>query len=342
MISSAVSRRLSVGLLTLVVVPITFVLAGVAAEAETAPSSDGGGQPAVVRVGFLVNNVQDIDLERHRYQIDFYVWYQWTDPDIDPPASMEFMNDAERWATMRSPASESPVQLADGSFYYRERILSMFRSNLPIEDYPYDDLNLEIIMEDAALGSDELVYVLDDPAVQTVADLSVPGYRVATPTATVTDWEYPPMGELKDRSSTSSRIVLSVPLDRPWLPNSLKIFVPLIIVVLCAGLVFLIHPQHVDARFGLGISALLTLVALKWITDDEIPLMDHLGLVDSLYILAFLFVGVGLAQTTYTTWQRGHGVDDAVLIRNGRRLLLLTGTALMIGWVAVLVVYEWT
>ncbi len=51
-------------------------------------------------------------------------------------------------------------------------------------------------------------------------------------------------------------------------------------MVICAALVFLISPEHMDARFAMGLTALLTLVALKWVTDGE--------LVDSLYLLAFL------------------------------------------------------
>jgi len=305
----------------------------------TGTGTDERTGPAVVTVGFLINDIQDIDLARHRYQIDFYVWYRWTDPDIDPPASVEFMNDAERWATMRTPATDGPVRLADGSLYFREHIMSMFKSNLPLEDYPYDQLDLEIIMEDVAATTDELIFVLDDPAVEETSTLSVPGYELEAPSALVTEWAYPTMGETDVGPSTVSRVVVTVPLTRPWIPSSAKIFIPLIVVVLCAAIVFLVHPQHVDARFGLGISSLLTLVALKWITDSELPLMDYLGLVDSLYLLAFMFVGAGLAETTYATWQRGRGVDDAVLVRTGRRTFAIAASAFVVSCVLVIVVF---
>jgi hypothetical protein len=52
---------------------------------EAAPSNSPA-TPAIVKVGFLVNDIQDIDLEQHRYQIDFYIWYQWNDPELDPAA----------------------------------------------------------------------------------------------------------------------------------------------------------------------------------------------------------------------------------------------------------------
>lgn len=300
---------------------------------------DSSGGPEIVKVGFLVNNIQDIDLEHHRYQIDFYIWYQWSDPEFDPSKSMEFMNDAERWATMRAPAFEEPVQLEDGSFYFRERILSTFKRNLPLEDYPYDRPELQIVIEDAVLGTGELVFVPDDPPVEMSADLSVPGYDVGVPTVTVTDWEYRAMGAIDTGPTYSSRIVLTIPLNRPWLPYTAKIFIPLLIVVLCASIVFLIPPEHVDARFGLGISALLTLVALKWITDGELPLIDYLGLVDLLYLFAFIYVAVGLIETTYSTWQRGRGVDDAVLNRLSRTTLLVAGSVFLVSCIMTVVLF---
>jgi hypothetical protein len=309
------------------------------ATTRTNGSSETPETPAIVNVGFLVNDIQDINLEQNRYQIDFYIWYQWTDPELDPAATMEFLNDGERWATTRTPAFDEPVVLDDGSFYFREHILSMFRSNLPLEDYPYDNPDLRIVIEDVALGVDSLVFVLDDPAVATSPDLSVPGYKVGEPTATVTEWTYSPMGAMSPSPSASSRIVLTIPMSRPWLPYTVKIFVPFLIIILCASIVLLLHPKHVDARFGMGISALLTLVALKWITDGEMPNVDYLGLVDSLYVMAFLFIAVGLIETTYSTWRSGQGDDAAGLARLGVVTLVVAGTLFIVCCVGILLAF---
>jgi hypothetical protein len=309
------------------------------ATTRTNSSTETSETPAIVNVGFLVNDIQDINLEQNRYQIDFYIWYQWTDPELDPAATMEFLNDGERWATTRTPAFDEPVVLDDGSFYFREHILSMFRSNLPLEDYPYDNPDLKIVIEDVALGVDSLVFVIDDPAVATSPDLSVPGYKVGEPTATVTEWTYSPMGAMNPNPSASSRIVLTIPMSRPWLPYTVKIFVPFLIIILCASIVLLLHPKHVDARFGMGISALLTLVALKWITDGEMPNVDYLGLVDSLYVMAFLFIAVGLIETTYSTWRSGQGDDAAGLAHLGVVTLVVAGTLFIVCCVGILLAF---
>ena len=299
----------------------------------------GVGKPEEVRVGLLINDIQDIDLERYRYQLDFYIWFQWTDPDFDPVTEIEFMNEAMRVDSTIDPATSSPVQLDDGSYYIREHVFAMFKTNFPIEDYPFDKINLRIAVEDRARDSSELVFILDDPAVQKSLDLAVPGYRIGTPLATVSDWYYPPFGAVDSEGGTSSRLTVLIPLQRPWLPYSIKLIVPLIVVLMCAALVFLIRPEHLDARFGLGISALLTLIALKWTTDGDMPLIDYLSFVDSLYLLSFLFIAVALAETTYTTRQRGRGVDDAVLMRHDRRVFAITGGLFVLMLVVIFLLY---
>ena len=71
-------------------------------------------------------------------------------------------------------------------------------------------------------------------------------------------------GDLAEPEATAySRIVLSVPVTRPIVAMSIKTFVPIMLIVVCAGLIFFVRPRYIEGRIGLGITALLTLVALQ-------------------------------------------------------------------------------
>lgn len=111
---------------------------------------------------------------------------------------MEFMNDDERWDTMRAPT---------------------FKRSLPLEDHPYERPESQIVIEDVVLGTDEMVFMPDDSLVETSAVLSVPGYHAGTPTLTVADWEYREMGVIDIGPTYSSRIVLTIPLNRDGCPT---------------------------------------------------------------------------------------------------------------------------
>ena len=297
------------------------------------------GRPLKVVVGVYLNDIQDIDLENHIYTVDFYVWFRWTDPSINPAESIEFMNGAQQWGTTLVPATAEPEQLPDGSYYFRTHVQSTFKSSLPLADYPFDRQVLDIVMEDTNATTAQLRYVPDRPAVGVSPDLAVPGYRIGTPTMTVANQHYPEMGETGTGPQSASRITVSIPVSHPWLPYTLKIFVPFLLVVLCTAIVFLIDTDHVDARFGLGISALLTLIALKWTTDAQLPLTDYLSLVDMLYLVAFLFVTIGLAETTYTTWMRSRGADHDALERTDRRVFVVASSVFVVGCAIVFLIF---
>ena len=45
------------------------------------------------------------------------MWFKWTNPDIDPSRSFEFLNAFELWGHILSYESEEPERLPDGSYY---------------------------------------------------------------------------------------------------------------------------------------------------------------------------------------------------------------------------------
>src|SRR4051794_22617920 len=84
------------------------------------PAPEGEAAPrkfAKVKVGAFINDIQSIDLKLHSYAVDLYVWFKWTDPDIDPADSVEFTNPSELWGHVRSKNFPEPVKLPTGELY---------------------------------------------------------------------------------------------------------------------------------------------------------------------------------------------------------------------------------
>ena len=64
----------------------------------------------------------------------------------------------------------------------------------------------------------------------------------------------------------------------------------MLLVALTAALALSVHPQYVEGRIGIGMTALLTLVALQLTSDSGLPDVNYLILLDKLYILSYAFV----------------------------------------------------
>ena len=293
--------------------------------------------PREVIVGVYVNDIQQLDLQTHSYVMDFYVWLRWTDPDANPSATLEYMNPYQLWGHIPTPLYEEPQDLPDGSKYMAIRYQGQFNSKLPLEKYPFDNQNLIVEFEDNSVGASTQIFVPDENPITLNPEMTLPGYLIGTPVLTVSSKPYPT--NFGDTSLTElepySRVTFSVPVHRPWVTYSIKVILPIFLVVACAGLVFFIQPTYVEGRLGMGISALLTLVVLQLTTNSQLPEVDYLMMIDMLYFAAYLYVVLVLAQAVRTTWI-AHEDEVASAVAQDRRAFKLTTGAYVVATIAVL------
>ena len=284
-------------------------------------------KPSVVYVGALVNDVQQLDLQSHSYNVDLYMWFRWKNPDIDPSRSFEFMNAFELWGHILTYESDEPEDLPGGWKYQVVRNQGKFNAKLPLGRYPFDAQDLVVAMEDSDSDSTELVYRPDRRPVALSEDLTLPGWNFDEPKMEVVDNRYvTDFGDPTADDPSYSRLILTLPVVRPHGTYAMKLFLPMLLVALTAALALSVHPRYVEGRIGIGITALLTLVALQITSNSSLPEVDYLLLLDKLYILSYAFVVLTLAVIVRNSWVDATG-DVAVASRADRRgLAFLTVT----------------
>lgn len=306
---------------------------------ETALEATASTEPDQVSVGVYINDIQQLDLQTHSYAMDFYVWLRWTNPDINPALTLEYMNPFQLWGHIPTPLYEEPQALPDGSFYMAIRYQGQFNSKLPLEKYPFDDQSLIVEFEDNSVGASRQVFVPDTDPVSMNPEMTLPGYILGAPTLTVSSKPYPTnfgdtsLAELEPYS----RVTFAVPVHRPTLTYAIKIILPIFLIVICGALVFFIHPSYVEGRIGMGISALLTLVVLQLTTNSQLPEVDYLMMIDILYFVAYIYVVAGLAQVVRTTWA-AHADDTVRAVAQDRQAFLWSTAAYLAVTIGVMVV----
>ena len=237
--------------------------------AANAPTPE---DPAKVVVGAYINDIQELDFKTNSYAVDLYVWFRWKPADLAPDKTnptglapdktMEFMNRYAPDDHVRTELYDQPKAMPDGSLYAIIRNQGRFSAKFPLENYPFDTQFLLVEMEDSIAAIDQQVYVPDtDGGVSANPDITLPGYRVGKPVMRIADKSYPTdFGDLAQPEATPySRLTLSIPVTRPIVAMSIKTFVPIVLIVVCAALVFFVRPLYVEGRIGLGITALLRL-----------------------------------------------------------------------------------
>lgn len=305
------SRALCLWILVLVCAPFAQALAQPEVVPETVAAQSGAdGEPEpeltglqTVEVGAFLNDIQTIDLKLHSYAVDLYVWFRWKNPDIDPASSFEFTNANDSWGHVRTPNWEAPRQLPDGSLYQVVHVQGRFSRKFLLYNYPFDRQTIEVSFEDSVWPSKQLVYVEDAEGFQVNPAMVLPGYRSEAPQLEIREFHYPTrFGDTRAlEPETYSRVTLRLPIHRPRDTYAIKLLLPVLCVIACASLMFMLKPTYVDARLSIGITALLTIVALQITLNADLPDVDYLVFMDKIYVGAYLFVIAGLAVVVRTT-----------------------------------------
>ena len=295
-----------------------------AGEAEDG-ASGSAAKPAVVRVGALLNDIQQLELQTHSYSVDMYFWFKWRDPKLNPPRSYEFLNAYELWGHITTYETAEPERLPDGSYYQVLRVQGKFNAKLPLQEYPFDTQHLLVEIEDSDYDSTGLVYKPDRRPIALSDSITIPGWDIDEPTLRVVENQYnTDFGDPSAVNPIYSRVVIDLPVTRPKGTYALKLLLPMLLVALTAALALSVHPQFVEGRIGIAITALLTLVALQLTSNQSLPEVNYLLLLDKLYILSYAFVVLTVAVIVRNSWVDATG-DVAVASRADRRgLILLT------------------
>jgi hypothetical protein len=347
---NSILSHLAVGFLA---IPLAFFSASETARAQAESASPPkavqeaiAASPAPtdanqVFVGAYINDIQQIDFKANSYSVDLYVWFRWKNPALDPAKTMEFMNRFAGGDNIRERLYDEPLKLPDGSHYSFVRYQGYFSTKFDLETYPFDSQYLTVVMEDSVSDIKDAVYVPDGKkSVVIDPEITLPGFKVGKPEMKITTNVYPTnfgyLGQPED--DAYSRITLTIPVTRPVLALSLKLFVPILLIVVCASLVFFIRPSYVEPRVGLAITALLTLVALQLTSSSSLPDVDYVMMLDKIYLLAYLFVIVIIARVAVTSWSGKDSEQEAALIR-GDRVCLAT---LLVAYLAANAIIVWT
>ncbi|TXT35673.1 MAG: hypothetical protein FD135_4764 [Comamonadaceae bacterium] len=290
------------------------------ADASKASTSDKIiSEPDVVMVGAYLNDVQAIDLKNHNYMVDFYLWFRWKNPDIDPSSSLEFVNHSESWGTIITKSYEKPEVLPDGQLYQVIHVEGRMSRKLDLRDYPFDKQSISIEIEDAVRDTFGQKYVVDSISVNPA--LKLPGFQYKPPTMQSDDYTHPTnFGDTRvAQGSTYSRVSIELRVTRPIINAIVKNVLPILLTTICCSFVFLLSPKLVDSRFQIAIFSIFSIVALQITVGEDLPTVEYLTLLDTLYLYAYVYCIAVIALLIYIT-KLGHetAMDMAASVKVDR------------------------
>lgn len=347
----AASKRCTIDLIALALILLLLTLpASTLAQNQSGPDSvpitdADAGDAVLVTVGTYVQNITDLSLRDDRVAVDFYLWFRWQGhDDLAPHESFELINgDIDSRVVQDIHDVDLP---GIGPVHFSQaRVRAHLHVPWALDRFSLDRQSIPIRIEDSVETTDGLRYLPDTVNSAVRPGIRIPGYKLTGDHALVskniyaTNFGDPALPN--DARSVYSQYEHRIEISRPGYAYFLKLFTTMFLSTLVVALAFLIHPESVEARVGLGVGALFSVVAANYVIAGQLPETGLITLADRINLISVATILVQLVLALASTRLHARadvmeGTSPAVRWLDGFGLLVmpLLYTA-AIGWLVL-------
>ncbi|HET9358243.1 MAG TPA: hypothetical protein VFO58_00745 [Vicinamibacterales bacterium] len=286
---------------------------GVPCPAESAYSlarPDSGGGPTVVGIGVFFQDVAALSDIDQTMDTDVYFVVRWRDPRLADAARTAGSAECPvPTGKLWMPALE-PENLRGRQSFYPDRFLVDERGvvtvgrriwakvsyPLDFRDFPLDAHQWTLTLWPVLSKSDEVVFHPIQRMTGIADRLSIQGWRVGTPQARAST------AARNSRAGTYARFDVVLDVERDWIYYAWKLGLPLTLIVFMAYGVYFIPAAAVPQQIGLGMTAMLTLIAYMLTLGNALPRISYLTRADWFFVGSAMLVFLGLMKAVATLW----------------------------------------
>ncbi len=296
------------------------------------PALQGQEGPQQVYTGVYLMNLYDLNVNEYSFYADFYVWFRWKG-DLDP-CGIEFVNGVEKWGVTSEIFSEEARELPDGWMYNGMRMEGRFYHSFALNRFPLDKHALSIRLENTDYTMDSLVYLPDTSRFLFREDFIIPGWEIENADmAAHTNTYNTNFGDPTGGRSAYSNFTFYIHLKRPLSYFTLKLMLPLMVVILASLGALFIYPSYIDARISLPIGGLLSCVFLQQSYSSALPDVGYMVLMDRIYLLSYMLIAAVILKVMLSGNKAAtsEGMNYPGIYRANKRLAVVLFAAYMLG-----------
>ncbi|MBI5531880.1 MAG: hypothetical protein HY898_04140 [Deltaproteobacteria bacterium] len=240
------------------------------------------GGPAEVRVGIVLSNVRNYDIQKGSFEADFFL--SLTSDRPMPPMDLVFPNG-------KVDLSE---KVADKPTFKLFRFIGTFSSPLDLHAYPFDTQELRIEVEDDDNGIDQVRLVPDQEHTNLDVGFHVPGWETGYLRARVLSHYFP--DRFKHDDLYYGRYVFGLGLRRFGTSAVFTVYVPAIVIVLISLMGLWLPRKELEVRANSTTPMLAAAVLFHFALMQGLPATAYLTRADKLMISVYgiLLLHMGL------------------------------------------------
>ena len=324
---------LAIGLMVLALLPRETSCAGLPVPLPAAANHPGTeASPIRVSVGFWLVDISRIDSAAQTFSANLFFTLGWRDPSLahgQPGLRQYNLKDIwhPNWVIVNAvsrldPALPEVAEVAgDGTVFYRQRVLGSFAQALELRKFPFDHATFGIHFVMIGLRPADIQFVPSEQllamgmpnAAGVAPQLTLQDWRISEPTARTDAYQVAPGFE-------SAGYVFEFRADRLQQHYVVKVFIPLLLIVLMSWLVFWIDHALSNAKISTSVTSMLTLIAYRFSIGNEVPKLPYLTLLDAFILISTILVFLALIEVVISTglWFNGQKEPAQAIDRRSR------------------------
>lgn len=254
-----------------------------------------------VKVGIYTTNTYDLDLRVPSFDANGYVWMSWEEPlqqyleenKLSLSDRVILLNELLSDADPGLKAIGEPERLADGSYYQLFNFIGRFYiDHASFRHFPFITVSLPVVLE-----TDDVDGVFEYANLRFIPDVEnsgiglfsgIIGWRKRSWSIAEYRHNYATNFALGGDPVAYSTVVFDIAFGTSSWSAFWRLVLPLLVVMAMVLLVFKVRPDEQDARAGIPVTVLLTLVFLQQTYRDELPQLPFLTFLDQVYVIAFV------------------------------------------------------
>jgi hypothetical protein len=236
------------------------------------------GKPAIVRVGILMANVREYDIQKGTFETDFFLTLTSDRPL--PQIDLIFTNGK----------IDVKEVMADKPTFKMYRFIGTLSSPADLHDYPFDTQDLTIEIEDDDNGVDQVTLVADQEHTNLDINFEVPGWETAYTKARINTHNFPDRFDNDDLYYTRYQFTLGI--KRYGTSAIFTVFVPAIVIVLISMTGLWITRDELEVRTNSTTPMLAAAVLFHFALMQALPATPYLTRADKLMMSVYVILGL--------------------------------------------------
>lgn len=227
------------------------------------------------KIGIYVINAGKFDPQSGTYNVDFYM-----NMNCENNCSTDF-----EFTNGRATSIDKIIDLPNEKFY---RIVATLQDPVDFRKFPFDSHTLSISLEDKFQTTQNMVYVPDLEKSGVEKEVQFVGWQFKNWSTKITEHYYKPYDE------TYSKYQFNINLEREALSSILKIFVPVLFIMLLNFFAHFPDPDKITTRITMHSSFLIAAVMFHVAIGNQLPALGYLTVADKFMFASYLSLAFSL------------------------------------------------